>query len=126
MFGLLSNICFAEDKKQDDWQYVLSRNEVSYSVEMKSVNFAPGPTLLFWFAATDYNKNTLSMAYAAVNTAKREVKIEEYYIFDLKTKEQLFSTKKPSNWTPIEKDSPVEIVVTYIFQHHPETKDIKH
>lgn len=123
ILGMTFTICSAQEKA--DWQYVFSRNGVSYSVDMSSVRFPSGPIILFWLAGTDYNDNTIGMAPAAVNVSTREFRYEEFYIYDLTTKEKINATTKPSKWAPIGKGSPVELIVDYIFEHHPKTKDLK-
>lgn len=117
ILGMTITICSAQEKA--DWQRVVTRNEMSYSVDMNSVRFPGGTIMLFCFSGTNYNKNTIAMAYVAVNVETREFRYEKFYTYDLTTQKELTAITMPSKWYSIGKGSVIELIVDYIIEHHP-------
>jgi len=111
-----------QDSKKADWQYIITRNNISYSVDMNSVKFPPKNMLFFSAIFDNYNTEEILLTSIIVNTTTREYRFEEGYTFD--RKDNIKSRHPtPSNWMQIGQDSPMEHIVYYIFEHHPSTKD---
>lgn len=119
-----SIICYAESKKDVDWQYVVTRSGITYSVDMSSVSFH-GAVMVFRAALDKPQDEIITIVSMAVDASKKEFRFEESFLFDRTTKEFLASSLEPTEWTPIGKNSPIEMMVNFILRNHPDTKNFK-
>jgi len=119
---LICGICYAQNKEAK-WEYVVTRNNVSYSVDMNSVKIASN-TIVFWIAMDNENENKIGMIVTAVNPYSREYRFEEGYFYEKGTNKQLSHNVNPDQWRPIGKGSPIELIVDHVIKNHSATKDV--
>ena len=119
---LVCGVCYAENKEAK-WQYVVTRNDVSYSVDVNSIKLVSN-TIVFWMIMDNNNENKIGMIDTAINPYSREFRFEEGYFYEKQTKKQLSHNTNPDQWKPIGKGSPIELIVDYVIKNHPDTKDI--
>ena len=89
---------------------------------MNSIKFF-NKYMAFWMVTDDKSTNRTGMFYVVVNSSDRTFRFEEAYVYDTTTREQIGYVNEPTQWGKIEKGSVIYSIVTYIFQHHPATKD---
>lgn len=111
-----SSVIVSAEQKDTDWEYVITRNEVLYSVDMGSVKFFNNK-MFFWVASDDDNENKICLFYTVVNPYTREFRFDESHIYNKKTREEIFSSGKPTEWKYISPNSPMKIIVDFIFEH---------
>lgn len=114
---------YAESEKNIKLEYILTRNGVSYSIDKNNIDIISGNFLLFWLSAQDKNNDRLSIALIAVNIKEHEFRYEEISIYELSTKKLLTSEKNPAQWKYASPESPIDIIVKYIFDNDPRFKE---
>ena len=108
----------ASEKKDAQWEYVLTRGELSYSVDMNSIKVVAGNRiLLFWLAIQDENADKITLSAVAVNVKKHEYRLEEVYVYEVSSKKLLFSKNTPSDWKYVNPESPIDLIVDFIFKN---------
>lgn len=116
IFGFLfGSVCFAEESKAD-WQYVFSRNEVAYSVDMANVRFID-KTILFWVLADKKDSPTLVLAYLAVKSSDMTWRVEEASVHERKTQKLISQLSQPSEWKPMGTGDVVTVISVYVADH---------
>lgn len=101
-----------------DWKYVLTRNDIVYSIDIESVKVIP-IGLNFFIAVDNKKENKVGIISTSVNVKTREFRFEHGSFYDSKTNQKLKTISRASSWKPIYKDSPIEIIVDYIIANHP-------
>lgn len=110
-------------KTESDWHLFPTRDEVEYSIDMKSIKLVDG-YLSFLGKIDDPKETYVSYSYFTINLPDKEFRYEISAKVEKITLRGISLTKIPSEWEPLLANTPLDIAVTYILEHHPDAKKI--
>ncbi|MDU4960201.1 MAG: hypothetical protein E6X17_06020 [Sporomusaceae bacterium] len=125
VFALSTGSAFAaaqQDSKKSDWHYVITRNNISYSVDMNSIKFIANNMLIFNVMFDNPDSDELIFVPTAVNASEKTYRYESVYILDRKMNNLKSKDTTPTKWFEIKENSPISHIVNYIVDNHPDTK----
>lgn len=104
-----------------DWRHVITENDISFNIDMNSIEFTPDKKIVFSMIAEN-QADAFMFSLVTVNTSSRQHRIETAQLIDKKTL-NIRQEHPTTKWMPIDKGSSLDKIVNYIFEHHPATKD---
>ena len=102
-----------------DWQYVFAQGNIRYYVDMGSPALENKTILSFWMKSEKVGKKETLYSHIAFDSKSKNIRCEEWYLYDSIHKKIVSSNKTPTQWKQVEQDSPALPILEYIIKHHP-------